>query len=233
MSGETKKSVFRRAVKDTIPVMTGYLVLGIGFGVVLSSRGFGVLWALAMSAVIYAGSMQYVAIQFLSGGVSLLTVALTTLAVNARHLFYGLSMVDKYKGMKKKPFLIFALTDETYSLVCNDAGTQDVKDKNGYYFYVSLLDYLYWNAGSVLGSLIGAVIPFDMTGIDFSLTALFLTVFTEQWITAKNHLAAITGVAASVICLLLFGGDNFLIPAMGLIAFALMVMRGREGICNE
>lgn len=180
MEREEKRAALRRAVKDTIPVMTGYLVLGIGFGVVLSSRGFGILWALAMSLFIFAGSMQYVAIDLISGGASLLAVALTTLAVNARHLFYGLSMVDKYKGMKKKPFLIFALTDETYSLVCSDAGTEDIRDKNSYYFYVSLLDYLYWVAGSAIGSLLGAVIPFDMTGVDFSLTALFLTVFVEQ-----------------------------------------------------
>ncbi|MBQ8589769.1 MAG: AzlC family ABC transporter permease [Firmicutes bacterium] len=228
-----RSTVIRRAFKDTIPVMSGYLVLGIGFGVVLASRGYGVFWAMAMSVFIFAGSMQYVAIDLITGGVGLVATALTTLAVNARHLFYGLSMIEKYKGTKKKPFLIFALTDETYSLVCNDAAIRDVEDKNGYYFWVSLLDYSYWVTGSVLGSLIGAVIPFDMTGVDFSLTALFLTVFVEQWLSTKNHLAAITGVAASVICLVIFGSDNFLIPAMILITFALMMMRGREGITND
>ena len=142
-------------------------------------------------------------------------------------------MIDKYKGMKKKPFLIFTLTDETYSLVVNDGATADIEDKNGYYFWVSLLDYSYWVTGSVLGSLLGAVIPFDMTGIDFSLTALFITVFVEQWLSTKNHLAALTGVIASVICLAIFGADDFLIPAMILIAFALLMMRGKEGITNE
>jgi len=225
--------VLKRAFKDTIPVMSGYLVLGIGFGVVLASRGYGVLWAMAMSVFIFAGSMQYVAIDLITGGATLITTALTTLAVNARHLFYGLSMIEKYKGVKKKPFLIFTLTDETYSLVVNDAGTSGIDDKGSYYFWVSLLDYSYWVSGSVLGSLIGAMIPFDMTGIDFSLTALFLTVFVEQWLSTKNHLAAVTGVVASVVCLMMFGADNFLIPAMILITFALMMMRGKEGITNE
>ena len=228
-----KESVYKRVLRDTIPVMSGYLVLGIGFGMVLASRGYGVFWALAMSVFIFAGSMQYVAIDLMTGGVSLITTALTTLAVNARHLFYGLSMIEKYKGVKKKPFLIFTLTDETYSLVVNDAGTVDVEDKNGYYFWVSALDYGYWVSGSVLGSLIGSVLPFDMTGIDFSLTALFITVFVEQWLSTKNHLAALTGVAASVLCLAIFGADDFLIPAMILIAFALLMMRKKEGITNE
>lgn len=228
-----KESVYKRVLRDTIPVMSGYLVLGIGFGMVLASRGYGVLWTLAMSVFIFAGSMQYVAIDLMTGGVSLITTALTTLAVNARHLFYGLSMIEKYKGVKKKPFLIFTLTDETYSLVVNDVGTADVEDKNGYYFWVSALDYGYWVSGSVLGSLIGSVLPFDMTGIDFSLTALFITVFVEQWLSTKNHLAALTGVAASVLCLAIFGADDFLIPAMILIAFALLMMRKKEGITNE
>lgn len=228
-----KESIYKRVLRDTIPVMSGYLVLGIGFGMVLASRGYGVLWTLAMSVFIFAGSMQYVAIDLMTGGVSLITTALTTLAVNARHLFYGLSMIEKYKGVKKKPFLIFTLTDETYSLVVNDAGTVDVEDKNGYYFWVSALDYGYWVSGSVLGSLIGSVLPFDMTGIDFSLTALFITVFVEQWLSTKNHLAALTGVAASVLCLAIFGADDFLIPAMILIAFALLMMRKKEGITNE
>ena len=176
---------------------------------------------------------QYVAIDLITGGAPLITTALPTLAVNARHLFYGLSMIEKYKGVRKKPFLIFTLTDETYSLVVNDAGTTGIEEKDSYYFWVSLLDYSYWVSGSVLGSLIGAMIPFDMTGIDFSLTALFLTVFVEQWLSTKNHLAAITGVIASVVCLMMFGADNFLIPTMILITFALMMMRGKEGITNE
>ena len=222
----------KKAFFATIPVMAGYLVLGIGFGMVLRSRGFGAFWALAMSAGIYAGSMQYVAIDLLTGGVSLITAALTTLAVNARHLFYSISMIDKYKNQKKKKFLIFTLTDETYSLVCSDAA-EKLGDASNYYFYVSLFDYLYWITGSIMGSILGSVLPISTEGIDFALTALFLTVFVEQWLSTKNHFAAITGVTLSVLCLVMFGSDNFLIPTMILITCMLAGMRNKEGITNE
>ena len=225
----------KKAFLATIPVMAGYIVLGIGFGMLLQTRGYGVLWAFAMSFFIFAGSMQYVAIDLLTGGVSLLTAALTTLAVNARHLFYGLSMVDKYKaqkGVAKRHFLFWTLTDETYSLVCSEEPERS-GNPSTYYFYVSIFDYSYWVLGSVIGSLLGEVLPFSTEGIDFSLTALFLTVFVEQWLTTKNHLAAIVGVVSSVLCLILFGSDKFLIPAMVLIAGSLILLRKKEGITNE
>jgi len=231
-------SYLKKAFAATIPVMAGYIVLGIGFGMLLQTRGYGVLWALAMSLFIFAGSMQYVAIDLMTGGVSLITAALTTVAVNARHLFYGISMVDKYKIQTKnafplkKYFLFWTLTDETYSLVCSDEPEKS-GNPSKYYFYVSLFDYSYWVLGSVLGSLLGEVIPFSMEGIDFSLTALFLTVFVEQWLSTKNHMAAVVGVVASVLCLILFGSDKFLIPAMILIATALILLRKKEGITNE
>ena len=230
--GSKDSSCLRKAFFASIPVMTGYIVLGIGFGMLLQIRGYGVLWALAMSIFIFAGSMQYVAIDLITGGVSLITIALTTLAVNARHLFYGISMVDKYKVQKRKYFLFWTLTDETYSLVCSDE-PEKTGNPSAYYFYVSLFDYSYWVLGSVLGALLGEVIPFSMEGIDFSLTALFLTVFVEQWMTTKNHLAAVAGVVSSVLCLLLFGSDKFLIPAMILIAAVLILLRKMEGITNE
>ncbi len=224
-------SKIKNAFYATIPVMAGYLVLGIGFGMVLRTRGYGILWALAMSVFIYAGSMQYVAIDLLTGGVSLITAAVTTLAVNARHLFYSISMIDKYKNQKRKNFLIFTLTDETYSLVCSEV--PDGTDASSYYFYVSLFDYIYWIGGSAIGSVLGSVLPIRTEGVDFALTALFLTVFVEQWLTTKNHLSAIIGVGASVACLLLFGSDKFLIPAMILITCLLLAMRNKEGITNE
>ena len=225
----------KKAFLATIPVMAGYIVLGIGFGMLLQTRGYGVLWAFAMSFFIFAGSMQYVAIDLLTGGVSLLTTALTTVAVNARHLFYGISMVDKYKeqsGVVKRHFLFWTLTDETYSLVCSEEPERS-GNPSTYYFYVSIFDYSYWVLGSVIGSLLGEVLPFSTEGIDFSLTALFLTVFVEQWLTTKNHLAAIVGVVSSVLCLLLFGSDKFLIPAMILIAAVLILLRKKESITNE
>ncbi|MBQ8641844.1 MAG: AzlC family ABC transporter permease [Clostridia bacterium] len=227
------KSDLRRALTATLPVLTGYVVLGMGFGVILNSRGYGILWALAMSIFIYAGSMQYVAIDLLTGGASLLTTALTTLAVNARHLFYGISMVDKYRTMKLKPFLIFTLTDETYSLVCSDAGMDGIHSRNRYFVFVSLFNYLYWITGSVIGNLLGSVLPFSTEGIDFALTALFLTVFVEQWLSTKNHTSALVGIIASVLCLVLIGPENFLIPAMLLITLALTLLQKQPGITNE
>ena len=213
------------AFKQSVPIMAGYIVLGMGFGVLLESKGYGVLWAIAMSVFIYAGSMQYVAINLITGGASLIATALMTLMVNARHLFYGISMLDKYKNTGKyKPYLIFALTDETYSLVCSGTIPEGV-DRNKYYFLVSLFDQVYWVIGSVIGSVVGSVLNFNTAGIDFSMTALFLVVFVEQWKSTKAHASAITGVAASVVCLLIFGAGNFVIPAMISITVILLLMR--------
>jgi len=225
-----KMQTIKKAFVDTIPVMTGYIVLGIGFGIVLETKGYGVGWAFAMSFFIYAGSLQFVAIDLLTGGAGLLTTALTSLMVNARHLFYGISMIDRYKGAgKKKPYMIFALTDETYSLVCSDPVEEDMNGRHRYYFLVSLFDQCYWVTGSVIGSLLGAIIPFNTEGIDFALTALFVTVFTEQWLSTKNHGPALVGAGASAACLLIFGAENFLIPAMVLITVLLTFMRKSAG----
>lgn len=219
------RKVVGKAFYKTIPVMAGYLVLGIGFGILIREAGYGVLWAFAMSVFIYAGSMQYVGVGLLSGGASIITTAITTLMVNARHLFYSISMIDRYKDAGKlKPYLIFTLTDETYSLLC-DGNTPEGEDPELYRFFVSLFDHCYWVLGSVLGSLLGAVISFSMEGIEFSMTALFIASFTQQWIEKKDHIPAITGLVSSLICLLFFGPDKFLIPAMLLITFCLTVNR--------
>lgn len=225
-SSAAMRKTVKSAFISTIPVLTGYVVLGFGFGIVLKASGYGIPLAFAMSAFIYAGSMQYAAIGLLSGGASLITVALTTLMVNARHLFYGISMLGKYKDTgKKKPYLIFALTDETYSLVCNDNLDIPCEQRNNYYFFVSLLNQIYWVTGSVLGAVVGSLVKFNSEGIEFALTALFLTVFLEQWLTAKNHTPAIIGVAASVVCLLIFGSEKFLIPTMFIISLLLCLMK--------
>lgn len=219
-----KKSALRTTFLDTVPVMTGYVFLGFGFGILLHQNGYGVWWAAAMSLFIYAGSMQYVAVSLLSGGIGLLTAALTTFVVNARHLFYGISMVDAYKGSgKKKPYLIFALTDETYSLVSRAQCPQGIS-KHGYCFLVSLFNHAYWVCGSVLGSLAGSLIPINYEGIDFVLTALFVTIFVEQWLSTADHLPALIGVCATAVSLMLFGQDVFLIPSMVLIALLLTLL---------
>lgn len=219
MNRENLKS----ALKDTLPVLAGYLVLGMGFGIIMNSAGFGFFWAIAMSLFVYAGSMQYAAVGLLTGGASLITVALTSLAVNARHFFYGISMTEKYKntGMAK-PYLIFALTDETYSLVCRGD-----KDKS-YYLAVSLINHFYWVSGTALGVLIGSAVKVNTSGIEFALTALFLTVFCDQWMNGKDYFSALTGVISSIICLLIFGPADFLIPSMLLITAVLLLRMFKE-----
>lgn len=217
----------RYAFKRSLPVMAGYLVLGMGFGILLEAKGYGVWWAFFMSLFIYAGSMQYVAVDLLAGGASLLSTALMTLMVNARHLFYGISMIDRYKEAgAKKPYLVFALTDETYSLVCSGDVPEGV-DKNWYFFFVSLFNQSYWIIGSVAGSLIGSLLTFNTAGIEFSMTALFVVVFIEQWKGTDNHISALIGIGASLACLLVFGAESFLIPSMLTITIALTVLRGR------
>ncbi|MBO5535220.1 MAG: AzlC family ABC transporter permease [Clostridia bacterium] len=208
----------------TVPVMAGYIVLGMGFGILLSGKGYGPFWAFLMSTIIYAGSMQYVGVGLIAGGASLLSTFLTTLIVNARHLFYSISMIDLYSDAgRKKPYMIFALTDETYSLLCDGQVPEDT-DPQTYRFLVSLLNQIYWILGSVAGSFLGAVLPFDTTGIDFSMTALFVATFVEQWTAQKDHLSAPTGGIASVLSLCLFGPDRFLIPAMLMITAALLLV---------
>lgn len=223
-----KHVTLRAAFLDTLPVMTGYLFLGFGFGILMQQNGMGIAWALALSLFVYAGSMQYVAVGLLTGGASLLTTALTTLAVNARHLFYGLSMIDAYKDTgRKKPYLIFALTDETYSLVAGKVIPSEI-NRPRYYFLVSALNQFYWVLGTALGSLMGSLLPLNYEGIDFALTALFVTIFTDQWLQTKNHRPAIIGIGASVLCLIVFGSSAFLIPAMGLITLLLLLTREKE-----
>ena len=219
------KSLVKIAFIKSLPVMAGYVVLGIGFGILLGEAGFGPVWALLMSLLIFAGSMQFVGVSLISGGASLLVTALTTLMVNARHIFYSVSMYGIYKTAgKKKPALIFTLTDETYSLLC-DGSAPDGEDPHTYRLLVSLFNYSYWVIGSFLGGLLGQIIPFDTTGIDFSMTALFVTVFVEQWTSTKEHRPALLGVGATLLCLVLFGQEIFLIPSMALITLVLTLLR--------
>ncbi len=223
------KKTVKQAFLATIPVLSGYLVLGFGFGIVMKSAGYDLLLAFVMSLAIYAGSMQYVAVGLFAGGASLLTVALTTLMVNARHLFYGISMLDKYGKMGgARPYLIFSLTDETYSLLCGDLSHIRPQYQRAYCVWVSLLDHAYWVLGTVLGFLAGALLRLNTEGIEFALTALFLTVFIEQWLQGGRRVPASVGVLATLGCLLVLGAESFLIPSMLVIALVLCLQR--EGV---
>ena len=219
-------SVVKAAFIQSIPVLAGYVVLGIGFGILLRNAGYGVGWAFAMSLLIYAGSMQFVGVSLLAGGASILATAFTTVMVNARHLFYSISMIGRYQNAKYKPYLIFALTDETYSIL-SDGSTPEGADPDLYRFLLSLFNQCWWVTGSVLGSLLGSVIPFSTEGIEFSMTALFIASFTQQWLTTKEHLPALTGLLGTLACLLVFGPERFLIPAMLLITLILSLLRPR------
>lgn len=205
---------FKKAFPYTIPVMMGYIPMGIAFGVLLSSQGFAFYWCTLMAVLVYAGSMQFVAVGLLAHPVSLFTVALITFSINARHLFYGLSLLDKFsdKGLKKL-YLIFGLTDETYSLICSinpPAGTK----AQDFYFSLSLLNQFYWVFGCTIGGILGNLISFDVRGMDFAMTALFLVIFIEQWLATDNHIPALLGVFVTLACLLLFGSKNFIMASM-------------------
>lgn len=222
---KSKNTTIKYSFKSSLPIMAGYIVLGMGFGILLESKGYDWWWAGIMSFTIYAGSMQYVAIDLLAGGATLISSALMTLLVNIRHLFYGISMLEKYKDTgAKKPYLIFALTDETFSLVCAPNLPEEINRKD-YYFFVSLFNQCYWVVGSILGGIIGNVFAFNSTGVDFAMTALFVVIFVEQWESTKKHLSAITGVVCAVGALLIFGASDFLIPAMIAITVALLIER--------
>lgn len=209
---------------DTVPVLTGYLFLGMGFGILLNEKGYGVPWAAAMALAMFAGSGQYLAVELLATHASLVTTAIATLLVNARHLFYGISLLDAYKDAgKKKAYMIFGLTDETYSLVTQTEPPEGMK-RHTYCFLVTLFDHIYWIIGCCLGSLAGAFLPISFEGVEFVLTALFVTMFVEQWLSHKDHFPAISGVMSTLLCLLIFGKEIFLIPSMVLIAILLTVI---------
>lgn len=230
MNGKTAKYAFLAS----LPVMAGYIVLGTGFGILLYDKGYSFWWAILMSLTIYAGSMQYVGINLLAGGASVISTALMTLMVNARHLFYGISMVEEYRDMgKRKPYVIFGLTDETYSLVCGNPALPEGVDRRNYYFLVTLFDQCYWVLGSFLGGFLGSALKFNTAGIDFSMTALFLVIFVEQWEKEKQHIPALLGLTVSLICLLIFGGDNFLIPSMISITAGLFLLQKKIGKDGE
>lgn len=230
------KKAFKKAFPYTIPVLTGYLFIGIAFGVMYAEKGYSFLWAMLMSVLVYAGSGQYLAVNFFVPGISFVQVVFLTFMVNVRHIFYGISLVERFNKIgKSRWYMIFALTDETYSLLCTTKVPKDV-DESKFLFAISVLDHSYWVLGSVIGAVAGTLLPISSEGIDFAMTALFVVIFIEQWLDKKNRIPAIIGVTMATISLLIFGANNFVPPAMLAIMTLLFVGRKKldkeESICH-
>lgn len=212
-----KRKSFRAALPYTLPICVGFLFLGMSYGFLMRSKGFSVFYPMAMSLFIFAGSMEFVTVELLLSAFNPLYAFLLTLMVNARHLFYGISMLEKYSGVgKKKWYLIFGLCDESFSINCSVMPPEGV-DRGWFMLFVTALNQAYWVAGATLGALMGYVIHFNTKGIEFVMTALFVVIFLNQWEEAKDHGPALIGIGASALCLILFGSGRFLIPAMALI----------------
>lgn len=208
------KASLLAAFPHTIPVLTGYIVLGAAYGILMDSKGFSPLWSLLASVFIFAGSMQFVTVTLLASGFDPLGAFLMTIAVNARHIFYGISMLKQYRGIGRlKPYLIFSLTDETFSILCS-AKVPEHADRKWFYFFISFLNQLYWITGTLIGAILGGLIEFDTKGIDFVLTALFVVILIDQWRSTINHIPALVGIGSAILCRLLFGASNFIIPSM-------------------
>ena len=219
------KQAIKAAFPFTIPVLLGYLSIGIAFGLLFENAGYNFIWAFFMSLVVYAGAMQFIAVSFFYGGIGLIQIAVMTLLVNIRHIFYGLSFLDRFNDIgKKKWYIAFALTDETYSLLCSIKAPEDIDEKK-FYLSVALLNQSYWVFGSVIGSLAGSMITFDTTGMDFAMTALFIVIFIDQWKAYPTHIPALIGLGCTVAALLIAGPDSLVIPAMILIVAALMLTK--------
>lgn len=215
----------------TLPVLMGYLAIGIAFGLMLQEIGYNFIWAFFMSLTIYAGSGQHLGVTLLSTAAGLGTVAVMTLLINFRHLVYGLSMLEKFRGMGwRKLYMIFSLTDETYALLSSAQAPVGVNPKN-FYFAIAVLDQSYWILGSVIGAVAGAVIPFSTEGVDFAMTALFVVIAVEQWKTYRKHLPALLGCAVTVVFLIIlgsvFGQDQMLLISLGVIVLILLILRDR------
>lgn len=221
------RTAFRRAFPYTIPVLTGYLFIGIAFGVMFAEKGYSFLWAVLMSLMVYAGSGQYLAVNFFTPGISILQVVFLTLMVNIRHIFYGISLLEKFNNMgKKRWYMIFGLTDETYSLLCTTNVPEDVEEEK-FLFAISIMNQSYWVIGSAIGGLAGAMLPINSEGIDFAMTALFVVIFVEQWLDRKNRIPEMIGVGAAFLGLQIFGADGFVLPSMLLIVLVLFLGRTR------
>lgn len=223
------KKAARYAFKKSVPIFLGYIFLGIAFGLLLQQAGLSPLWAFFISLIVYAGSMQFALVGILTGCLGYITTAVMTLLINSRHAFYGLTFIERFKQMKTYPYMVFSLTDETYSLLCSVQKPEDFtpKEWDAALFFISLFDHCYWIAGSVIGAVAGELISFDSTGIDFAMTALFVVICTDQWKSAKTHIPALTGFACGILFLVLIGPDQFILPALIACVALLVLFRPR------
>lgn len=220
------KRSFRAAFPQTLPILAGFLFLGFSYGVYANVSGFSFLYPTLTALLIYGGSLEFVVISMLTEPFAPLQTFLAALIIQARHLFYGIAMLEKFRGTgKKKPYLIFGMCDEAFSINYSAVIPPDV-DRGWFMFFVTLLNQAYWVFGAAFGGLCGKLIPFNTEGLDFIMTALFVVIFLEQWLKEKKHYTALCGLFASALCLVLFGADSFLLPAMALILLLLTVFRG-------
>lgn len=233
---ESNKKTFLFALKKSLPVLFGYLFLGSAFGIMLYDAGYNWIWAIFISLIVYAGSGQFLLVNLLSTGASIPTVAVMSFLINSRHMFYGLSYIDKFKAGKwRYPFMIFSLTDETYSVNSTfDKAPDGINDAKARYL-IGLFDHIYWIIGSLIGSVAGQVIPLDFTGIDFSMTALFVVIFIDLLTKQKGRgkLVGLVGIISAIMCLVIFGKDNFILPTMILIIAVLSATRSFFDIKKE
>lgn len=224
------KQAMKVAFPHTLPILTGFMFLGFAFGVLMQVKGLGIGWAMLMSVITFAGSMQFVAVSLLSAAFDPVYALLLTLMVNARHIFYGISMLERFRNTgRKKWFLIFSLCDETFSVLCSTKAPEGI-DRSWFMFFIALFDYLYWSVGTLLGGVIGGMITFDSEGLDFVLTALFVVIFLNQWNSIPHHKVPIIALLCSIVSLCMFGLDIFLLPAMAAIIVCLSLLRNSTGV---
>ena len=216
---------FRAAAPQTLPVFAGYLVLGLGYGIYVQSLGLPVWLPPLMGTVVYGGSLEFVLASLLLGSFAPVSAFLMALMIQARHLFYGLTMLQRYRGYGlRSAYMIFAMSDETFSITCSAEPPESV-DKGWFMFFITLLDQIYWVASAAMGAALGSVLPFSTEGVDFVMTAMFVVIFLNQWEKEKQHASAIIGIAAPLVCLHIFGSGSFLIPSMVCILVALLLLR--------
>ena len=219
------RAVLKAAFPHTIPIMTGFLFLGMAYGILMRTQGFHPLFPTVMALTIFGGSLEYLCVGMLLSAFAPVETLVVALLIQARHLFYGLAMLDKYRGHGwKTPILIYGMCDESFSVNCSAEVPAEI-DQGWFYLWVTLLNWSYWIAGATLGAQLGAVLPFNTEGLDFVMTAMFVVIFLEAWLKEKQHISSLIGVVCAVGCLLLFGADGFMLPTMGCILLALWLLR--------